>query len=335
LPFRSGQALTTGYATLVLVTSIAKQSRANGNVSCGHSPTTNVGNPTALYANGRIPFMNEKKGISKNLIVYATLLFNFLSCNIFNSISDLQQVDSEIESRYIVANGGLTLRDKPYKTGNKIALIPDETLIFWKKIDERNNKLEENYGLPGKWIKIEYKNQSGYIFSGYTTSVKPPTVGYENIQSYLDENFDLKDTKKILTRTGNHYSENSPNYQTLKFYDKDLIYFDYYDGVEGAGECLKSQSLTLQELFLIGKRFDKFNEKDLVFPINLNFNLQNKEVIIKNVSYTYKEINNYLNEVKQAPYQTIVISYDQSEVPIYELWLITSPFYAVCITWFF
>jgi hypothetical protein len=33
---------------LVLVTSIAKQSRANGNVSCGHSPTTNVGNPTAL-----------------------------------------------------------------------------------------------------------------------------------------------------------------------------------------------------------------------------------------------------------------------------------------------
>ena len=33
LPFRSGQALTTGFATLVLVTSIAEQSRANGNVS--------------------------------------------------------------------------------------------------------------------------------------------------------------------------------------------------------------------------------------------------------------------------------------------------------------
>ena len=48
LPFRSGQALTTGFATLVLVTSIAVQSRANGNVSYGHSPTTNVGNPNAL-----------------------------------------------------------------------------------------------------------------------------------------------------------------------------------------------------------------------------------------------------------------------------------------------
>jgi len=48
LTLRSGQALTTGYATLVLVTSIAKQSRANGNVSCGHSPTTNVDNPNAL-----------------------------------------------------------------------------------------------------------------------------------------------------------------------------------------------------------------------------------------------------------------------------------------------
>ena len=33
LLFRSGQALTTGFATLVLVTSIATQSRANGNVS--------------------------------------------------------------------------------------------------------------------------------------------------------------------------------------------------------------------------------------------------------------------------------------------------------------
>ncbi len=50
LPFRSGQALTTGFATLVLVTSIAVQSRANGNVSYGHSPTTNVDNPNALCA---------------------------------------------------------------------------------------------------------------------------------------------------------------------------------------------------------------------------------------------------------------------------------------------
>jgi hypothetical protein len=35
-------------ATLVLVTSIAEKSRANGNVPFRHSPTTNVGNPTAL-----------------------------------------------------------------------------------------------------------------------------------------------------------------------------------------------------------------------------------------------------------------------------------------------
>jgi hypothetical protein len=48
LPFRSGLALTTGSATLVLVTSIAKQSRANGNVPFRHSPTTNVGNPDSL-----------------------------------------------------------------------------------------------------------------------------------------------------------------------------------------------------------------------------------------------------------------------------------------------
>jgi hypothetical protein len=51
LPFRSGQALTTGFATLVFVTSIAKQSRANGNVSLGHSPTTNVGNPRFVSRN--------------------------------------------------------------------------------------------------------------------------------------------------------------------------------------------------------------------------------------------------------------------------------------------
>jgi len=35
---------------LVLVTSIAEQSRANGNVPFRHSPTTNVDNPNALYA---------------------------------------------------------------------------------------------------------------------------------------------------------------------------------------------------------------------------------------------------------------------------------------------
>lgn len=40
-PFRSGQALTTGYATLILVTSNAKQSRANGKVSFGDSALDN------------------------------------------------------------------------------------------------------------------------------------------------------------------------------------------------------------------------------------------------------------------------------------------------------
>jgi len=49
LPFRSGLSPSLqAKATLVLVTSIAEQSRANGNVSYGHSPTTNVGNPSAL-----------------------------------------------------------------------------------------------------------------------------------------------------------------------------------------------------------------------------------------------------------------------------------------------
>lgn len=271
-----------------------------------------------------------------NQIVYATLCFNFLSCKILNSFSDEQKFDREIESRYIVANGGLNLRDKPDNTGNKIALIPDETKIFWKKNDERNSKLEEISGFSGKWIKIEYQNQSGYIFSGFTTSVKPPPVGYEDVKAYLDENFDLKETKKTLSRTGNHYSEDSPNYQTTKFYDKDLIYFDYYDGVEGAASCLKSQSLTFQELFLIGKRFNKFYEKDFVFPINLNLNLQNNGIMIKDVSYSYKEITNYLNEAKQAKYQIIAMSYEPTDVPpSYQLWLITSPFSAVCIAWFF
>ena len=59
MTLRSGQALTTGSATLVLVTSIAKQSRANGNVSFGHSPTTNVDNPNALVATPNMKLINK------------------------------------------------------------------------------------------------------------------------------------------------------------------------------------------------------------------------------------------------------------------------------------
>ena len=73
MPFRSGQALSTGYATLVLVTSIAKQSRANGNVSFGHSPTTNVDNPNALYVRQKLNLNLSKIMTKKEQVQYQAI----------------------------------------------------------------------------------------------------------------------------------------------------------------------------------------------------------------------------------------------------------------------
>jgi hypothetical protein len=161
LPFRSGQTLTTGSATLILVTLIAEQSRANGNVSFRHSPTTNVGNPTALYAILISSGVNMKKSILLTLFLLAGY-----------------PIFAESNSNFIVtAKSGLILRKESTIKSKKLALIPYGTIIkrindFKKEDSETLSKIFEtpvNYN--GKfhseyvWYNTEFNGIIGYAFS--------------------------------------------------------------------------------------------------------------------------------------------------------------------------
>jgi hypothetical protein len=132
---------------LVLVTSIAKQSRANGNVSFGHLPTTNVDNPNALSA---ITF------IMKYFLIIFFLIIN--SCNIPTREKPIVGYFS------VTAYSGLILRRGPGIEYDKLTNLRKGTI---GPIYEYIGSPIEIKGYKGRWILTQIENQTGYIFSGH------------------------------------------------------------------------------------------------------------------------------------------------------------------------
>ncbi len=63
------------------------------------------------------------------------------------------------------AFNGLVLRESPAKSAKKIAVIP---LLDEMEFLERTDKKEKISRFNSYWIKVKYKDNIGYVYSGYT-----------------------------------------------------------------------------------------------------------------------------------------------------------------------
>lgn len=75
---------------------------------------------------------------------------------------------------YISAEGGLRMRDKPSTDGNKIVTIPDSSEVW--VIEETGDEITIS-GKTGKWAKVKYKGDAGWVFGGFLeTEIKLETI---------------------------------------------------------------------------------------------------------------------------------------------------------------
>lgn len=64
----------------------------------------------------------------------------------------------------VKADGGLVLRTAPSKSAAKLATIPDGAEIAIIAITDRAESIS---GKSGNWLKVQFNNQTGYVFGGF------------------------------------------------------------------------------------------------------------------------------------------------------------------------
>ncbi|MGE8712097.1 hypothetical protein ACO2IY_19795 [Leptospira interrogans] len=75
------------------------------------------------------------------------------------------------EYRYVATGNGLILRDSPQQNAAKIVLIPFNSKI---KIQSKLTNSTVIDHIEGQWVKAEFKDYSGFVFSPYLSEISIP-----------------------------------------------------------------------------------------------------------------------------------------------------------------
>lgn len=122
----------------------------------------------------------------KVILIIFIILFNY------ELLSSKINVGDEV---LVFSKSGLVLREQANKKSNKLATIPSGSIIKIKeKID--SNTWEVIDKLSGYWIKVEYNNIDGFVFSGYLVKINKYNQN-NTMLSYVIENAIVLFKKKM------------------------------------------------------------------------------------------------------------------------------------------
>lgn len=186
------------------------------------------------------------------------------SLAIFSSTSVIfPEKNIQKKTGYVIADGGLNLREKPNQNSKIIGKLDNGIRISWDERDEIP-KIETVSGLSGKWTKLKFKEKTGYFFNGFISRIPSFPENFISIVDYLNKHFKQISKIEEYEFINNHYQSDIPENQKLKtfreiiYYENNLVFFTTTSGVESSFNCLQSKNLTLQELYLISKSLSPF-----------------------------------------------------------------------------
>ena len=79
-----------------------------------------------------------------------------------------EPMEETMQYRWVSAKAGLTVRNKPAASGEKIGAIPFGAEVFL--ISEEENYVELA-GRKGRWSKISWFGPDGWVFGGFLSNV--------------------------------------------------------------------------------------------------------------------------------------------------------------------
>jgi hypothetical protein len=156
-----------------------------------------------------------------------------------NTMDEIDDVDlSETETYYVLSSSGLRMREEASLKSEKLNVVEYGEKV---QVNPSAGSKEINVsGIKGRMAETYYKNDKGYMFTGYMSSIPVPEIG----QSPADYARQLK--RKEFN---------------AKFDAKEID-----DGME-LEEVLSIPAQSLAEAFLIGQRLNIF-EMDFDLPEN-------------------------------------------------------------------
>lgn len=112
--------------------------------------------------------MKKKKFIFFSFVF--VFLFVVVACNDNANVVSIESLDTNTNSKArISASGGLRLRVKPNKKAKSLNIIPDGSLVII--IEVKNPEIILG-GRKGKWTKIEWFGQTGWVFGAFLVPAK-------------------------------------------------------------------------------------------------------------------------------------------------------------------
>ncbi|MCG8573170.1 MAG: SH3 domain-containing protein, partial [Spirochaetes bacterium] len=120
---------------------------------------------------------------------------------------------------FINTTHGLNLREKPTTKSKKITTIPYQSKVIL--LDE-NGPEETIYEKEGKWVKIQFKKNTGWVFGPFLSWLKLPFRNTHQYQSIDDDIVKIKlypdQTFIIIVNLCEGWGEAKGKYQI--FYDR-------------------------------------------------------------------------------------------------------------------
>jgi Bacterial SH3 domain len=111
-----------------------------------------------------------------------------LLCSFLFSIALHAQTKTKPD-QYVLAAGGLTLRQKPDLKSKKVKHLPFGTGIVLKANkhpDEHQTEIFTGYKVKGRWLKVQVDTLEGYVLSAFLSDLKPPQEEAEGMNADID-----------------------------------------------------------------------------------------------------------------------------------------------------
>lgn len=160
------------------------------------------------------------------------------------------------DTLYVAAHSGLNLRTEPGAKATKITAIPKESMVVvLSNIDSSQAYAVTEFPgfqIKGFWVEVDYKGQTGYVFSGYLIKYPPAKRHYENDTYYLEGI-----TYYLIRLNGTKNFEDGYGPDTCisnwsSTISKEIVYKRTHGCGEGGGyNFLEFENHTLQEVYLL------------------------------------------------------------------------------------
>lgn len=151
---------------------------------------------------------------------------------------------------FVLSENGLNLREESSPEGKKLTLVPYGATVTVVALSPEATFNAD--GISGRWVKIQYKSFSGFVFDGFLSTFAAPKKGCRNFKDYLS--YVIGPGKKETIAAGDYEGQSA-----IRF-GKNILYM----GEGGDTFDLYFPGISIEELFLIGKLCREIKAKKLV-----------------------------------------------------------------------